>query len=128
MTKFYNKKHKDQSYRINDEVMLSSKNIRMRKAFKKLADKFLDPFKIKAIVGRNAYKLDLLKSYRRIHPTFHVTLLEPYRRREGVVLPEPIDINDEEEWEVEEVLDECVSHGKRLFLMRWRGFSRDQDF
>jgi hypothetical protein len=58
--------------------MLSSRNIRIRKASKKLADKFLSPFRVIVIRGKNIYKLELLKSYRRIHRTFHVTLLELY--------------------------------------------------
>jgi hypothetical protein len=98
--------------------MLSSRNIRMRRASKKLTDKFLGLFRVIAIRGKNAYKLELPKSYSRIHPTFHVTLLEPYQRREGVKLPEPIKIDGEDEWEVERILDTRVVRKKRLFLMR----------
>lgn len=127
MTKFYNRKHIGRSYAVGDDVMLSSKNIRMQKASKKLADKFLGPFKVISILGKNAYKLELLKNYERIHPTFHVSLLEPYRRREGVVLPEAVQIQSEDEWEIEGILDERVSHGKRMFLVRWKGYSRDND-
>jgi hypothetical protein len=50
-----------------------------------------------AIQGKNAYELELPKSYSRIHPTFHVALLELYQRREGVELPELIKINGEDE-------------------------------
>ena len=78
MMKFYNKKHKNKSYRIEDEVMLSLKNIYMRKVSKKLTDKFLRPFKVKKLIGKMAYELKLLLNYERIHSTFHVTLLELY--------------------------------------------------
>jgi hypothetical protein len=78
MAKFYNRHRKGRSYVIRDEVMLSSRNIRMRKVSKKLADKFLSLFRVIAIQGKNAYELELPKSYRRIHRTFHVALLEPY--------------------------------------------------
>jgi hypothetical protein len=44
--------------------MLSSYNIYMQKALKKLTDKFLDSFQIIVIKGKNAYKLTLPKSYR----------------------------------------------------------------
>jgi Chromo (CHRromatin Organisation MOdifier) domain len=80
-----------------------------------------------AIRGKNAYELELPKSYSRIHLTFHVTLLEPYQRREGVELPELIKIDGEDEWEVERILDTRVICKKRLFLMRWKGYTRDND-
>ena len=55
MTKFYNFKHKDKVYKINNEVMLSSKNICMQKASKKLTDKYLSPFRVEALIDKNAY-------------------------------------------------------------------------
>lgn len=128
MTKYYNRKHKDKVYRVGDEVMLASKNIRMRKPSKKLADKFLGPFRVEATVGRNAYRLTLPKMYGRIHPTFPVALLEPYQRREGVVLPDPVEIDGEDEWEVEDVLDARETPaGHKQFLVRWQGFTRESD-
>lgn len=55
MIKFYNKKHKNRFYKVDDEVILSSKNIDMRKASKKLINKFLDSFKIKVIINKSTY-------------------------------------------------------------------------
>ena len=37
--------------------MLALKNIRMRKISRKLADKFLGPFRVLKVVGKAAYKL-----------------------------------------------------------------------
>ena len=52
----------------------------------------------------------------KIHPVFHVSLLEPYkpstipgRTRDP---PPPIVINDENEWEVEEILDSKLRYRK----------------
>jgi hypothetical protein len=58
--------------------MLSSRNIRIRKASKKLVDKYFSSFKVIIIQGKNTYELELPKSYDRIYPTFHVALLELY--------------------------------------------------
>jgi hypothetical protein len=77
--------------------MLSSRNIRMRRVSKKLADKFLRPFPILKKLGQNVYQLKLLKTYGRIHSTFYVSLLEPYRRREGREPLTPIKINNKKE-------------------------------
>ena len=65
--------------------------------------------------------------YGRIHPTFHVTLLEPYKRRDNVVLPDPVEIEKEEEWEVEEVLDTRTMRKNKQYLVRWKGFDRSHD-
>ena len=82
MTEFYNRKRNEKSYKVSDEIMLSSRHIRIRKACKKHADKFIGPFKVVAIIGKNAYRRDFPKSDGRIHPTFHVALLKPYQRRD----------------------------------------------
>ncbi len=55
MKKFYNLKRKNKIYKIRDEVLLLSKNIHIRKVSKKLADKFLELFKIKKLIDKNAY-------------------------------------------------------------------------
>ena len=96
--------------------MLSSRNIRMRKAYKKLVDKYLDPFELIAIRGKHAYELELPKSYGRFHSTFHVALLEPYQRREGIELPEAVEVDGEEEWEVERIPDARATHKERMYL------------
>jgi hypothetical protein len=44
--KYYNAKYKDMSYRIGDQVLVSSQYIRLRKPAKKFTDRFLGPFKI----------------------------------------------------------------------------------
>jgi Reverse transcriptase (RNA-dependent DNA polymerase)/RNase H-like domain found in reverse transcriptase/Integrase zinc binding domain/Chromo (CHRromatin Organisation MOdifier) domain/Integrase core domain len=125
--KYYNNKHKERTYAVGDNVMLSSRHIRLRRASKKLADKFLGPFPITKKFGKNAYQLRLPKTYGRIHPTFHVSLLEPYRERVGRELPEPIEIDNEEEWEVERVLDVKESQSSRMFLVRWKGCTAEED-
>ena len=97
MTKFYNCKHKDKVYKVGDEVMLSSKNIHMQKASKKLTDKYLSPFRVEALIDKNTYQLKLSASYERIHSTFHISLLKPYHRQEGMKLPELIEIEGNNE-------------------------------
>src|ERR1700677_174271 len=62
--------------------MLVVKNINQARPSKKLSDRFLGPFKVVEPVGHQAYRLKLLKTMK-IHPVFHVSLLEPYHRREG---------------------------------------------
>src|SRR3989440_8019729 len=78
--KYYNQGHAPRQYRVGDEVLLSSKNIRLSCSSKKLDNRFLGPFRIIEAIGKQAYWLNLLKAYSRIHSVFHVSLLESYRR------------------------------------------------
>jgi hypothetical protein len=76
--KYYNKKHKDMSYNVRNEILLFSRNIRTRRACKKFNNRFISSFRVMEKVNRNIYKLNLLKQYERLHKTFGVTLLESY--------------------------------------------------
>ena len=105
MAKYYNKGWKPRSYTPGDHILLLSKNIRLRRVSRKLADRYLGPFKVLKAIGRNAYTLALPKKYGRLYNTFYISLLEPYSMREGCEPPEPTEIEGEEEWEVERILD-----------------------
>jgi hypothetical protein len=116
--RYYNKKHKDMSYNVRDEVLLSSRNIRTRRACKKFNNRFISLFRVMEKVNRNTYKLNLLKRYERLYKTFGVTLLEFYRRREGQEPLKPVKIDDKKEWLINSVLEARKSHNKRMFLVR----------
>jgi len=65
-------------FKIGDEVLLSIKNIWIKRIKKKLDYRWLRPFKVvRKTKGNQAYKLELLKLYL-IYPTFYVSLLELY--------------------------------------------------
>ena len=53
--KFYNFKHKNKVYKIDNKVILSSKNICMQKVSKKLADKYFNSFRVEALIDKNIY-------------------------------------------------------------------------
>jgi hypothetical protein len=66
----------------------------------------------------------------KIHLVFHVSLLEPYyeSRIPGQVqapLP-PIQVNGEEEFEVEEILDFKIKNRILYFLIHWRGYDNSE--
>jgi hypothetical protein len=76
----------------------------------KLDYKLLGPYTIIKQVGSQAYKLDLLPNIK-LHPVFHISLLEPAQPTTkaipGHIQPSllPIILDDEEEWEVKEVVN-----------------------
>jgi len=123
MTRYYNKRRKEKSYSPGDLVMLNSKHIRTRRASRKLDDRFIGPFEVLKTIGQNAYTLRLPTRYGRLHNTFHVSLLEPYRMREGREIPAPIEIDGEEEWEIEQILDHKDTAQGTQYLVKWKGFS-----
>ena len=82
MQKAYVDSHcRDISYVEGQEVLLSTKNIRLKKTVdmkRKLMPKWIGPFKISKCVGPVAVRLDLPLGMK-IHNVFHVSLVKPYR-------------------------------------------------
>ena len=127
---WYNKKHEAQHFKVGDWVMLSTKHIRQLRPSMKLADRYAGPFRIEKTIGHQAYKLELPDKWR-IHPVFHVSLLEPHRQREGVdpgahIEPD-IASDGGEDWEVEAVLNERMYRKAKQYLVRWKGWTPAYD-
>jgi transposase InsO family protein len=123
MTKHYNKSHTPLTLKKGSLVGLSTKNLRL-KGSRKLLPRFIGPFRITEAIGTQAYRLSLPEQYDRIHNVFHVSLLEPWTKShsdEAESMPMP-DLEDEEEYEVEEVKDECEIQNEVHFLVKWKGW------
>ena len=74
------------------------------------------------------YKLELPESLK-IHPVFHVSTLRPYTDPASVehqpppsLPPDPISINDHEEFEVECILDHRTHRHQSEYLVKWLGY------
>ena len=76
-------------------------------------------------VSEVSFKLKLPKNIT-IHPVVHVSSLEPYyednkfKRKQSS--PPPIIVNDNEEYELEEILDQRKHYGKIQYLIKWKGY------
>ena len=95
---------------------------------KKLDNQMIGPFWITEQVG-HAYWLDL-PLIMRIHNIFSPDKLWkaaddplPGQVQEP---PEPVEINDDEEWEVEQILDSCIHQKKLQYQVKWLGFNEDR--
>ena len=93
--------------------MLNSKNVKTHRPSKKLDSKRLGPFKIISKINDVAFKLDL-PSTMKIHPVFHVSLLEKVPLssilNRSIPIPSTIIIDDELEYEVDYIIDSDPSH------------------
>ena len=109
---YYDAKHKQIQFQKGDRVWLRSVNVRTERQNRKLDWKQLGPFTVIERLGTQAYRLELPKSMK-IHPVFHVILLEPYKRSDipGRTRdpPPPVIIDSEVEYEVEDILDAKIS-------------------
>ena len=105
--------------KIGDKVWLSSKNIHTTRPTKKLDYKKLGPFKILEKVNNRSYHLDLPQNYK-IHPVFHVSLLEHYQPDQipGRVprRPPPVEVRGEQEYFVKQIEDSRWFRGSLAVL------------
>jgi len=129
---------KPPAYEVGDLVMLNGRNIKTRCPTRKLDHKNHGPFQIEKIVSPLAVRLTLLRKWR-IHNVFHVSLLEPYTTSErraapdpSKVLREPADIEQNEEYDVQEVVSSVErgrGNNKRiLYLVRWLDHPEHKDW
>jgi hypothetical protein len=99
MRLYENKSRRDVTYHEGDLVLLSTANLRAQGASKKLIPKWIGPFEVKDIIGKAAVRLHLSVGHERIHNVFHVSLVKPYKPRDGQqavqVQPLPWLIDDE---------------------------------
>jgi hypothetical protein len=113
-------------FRVGDFVWLIRRHIKTKRPSSKLDYKRLGRFQILEKVSSHAYKLDLPPSMK-VHPVFHISLLEPTSNDPlpGQVLPPPppIEVDEEQYWEVEEVLDSRRYRNRLQYLVRWVGYS-----
>ena len=118
------------NYKIGDQVLLSTRNIRTNQNRKKLGSQRIGPFAIKRIINELTYELEIPKQYK-IHPVFHTSLLEPFKANTipGRIqaIPPPILINDEEEFEVENILDSKFQRKRLYYLVNWKGYPYSQN-
>jgi hypothetical protein len=116
---------KEYIFKKGDLVLLSTKNLPIRRPSKKLDYTYTGPFKIIEVVSTVAYKLELPDTWR-IHNVFHVSLLEPYTTSDKfpsrITSPPPPEIIDgEEEFEVEKILDKRRNKGQTEYFVKWLG-------
>ena len=121
---------KTTTFEVGDKVWLEARNLRRNVVDPKFAPKREGPFKIKKVLSTLSYQLELPKSWK-IHPTFHISLLSPFKETEthgpNYIQPPPELVNGEEEYEVECILKHRGRPKQHSYLVRWKGYGADED-
>jgi hypothetical protein len=132
-SKYADEHRRHVTFGVGDLVLLSTEHLKMKSVVgsPKFAAKYIGPFKVKRVVGSNAYELDLPIQLQ-IHPVLNISRLKQYR--DGMSsfpsrpapsprpAPEVVEADGTSKWEVESILA-CRGHGRRLqYLVRWKGY------
>ena len=121
-----------EEYRVGNKVLISTKDFSMelmKKATKKLTEKFIGPYVVRKIVLENTVELEL-SALLRIHPVVNVRRIVKYKEQvEGQkkIPPSSIEVAGEKEYEVEEILDRQERRGKMRYLVKWKGYTAEEN-
>jgi RNase H-like domain found in reverse transcriptase/Reverse transcriptase (RNA-dependent DNA polymerase)/Integrase zinc binding domain/Chromo (CHRromatin Organisation MOdifier) domain/Retrotransposon gag protein/Zinc knuckle/Retroviral aspartyl protease len=121
--KYYDKNRlSEPTLKEGDKAYLLKRNIRTKRPSAKLDHIRIGPFKILERTSRVNYKLQLPETMK-IHPVFHISLLE--KAPNNIPLnQETIEVEtDTEEYEVEDILDVQKIGKENFYLVKWKGFS-----
>jgi hypothetical protein len=146
-SKYYNRKVKDimqeeedaegnpirvPLFKVGDLVWLNRKNIKTTRPSNKLDHRLLGPFKIIKRVSDLAFTLDLPPTMK-IHPTFGVSLLQPYKEGHPgqTQAPPPLvelDHEGQEQFIPERILDGGQNDdGSFSYLVKWEGYTQQHN-
>jgi len=129
-------KHRQPSrnYIVGQRVWLEATNINFPAApgaTKKLMDRRVGPFKILKKIGPSAYRLQLPRGWKRMHPVFNEALLTPFvppeaEHQKAPPPPPPDIIEGKPEYDVEEVLNSRRQGRNGIqYLVLWKGYPRE---
>lgn len=114
------------AFKVGDQVLLNIRNFRLQSGLcRKLAPRYLGPFKIVQVVGSGklAVKLDLPADLR-IHPVFHVSALKAYNHFGGNYQPPPLPalVDGHLEFEVDCISNTRKEGKQREYRVHWAGY------
>jgi hypothetical protein len=120
-TKYYNQKHQPKLFKHRDLVKLSTKNLQLKN--KKLQPRWIGLLQVLEQISSQAYRLALPGKYARLHNVFPIQAIEDFKTRDD---DQPLmsmpDLEDNEEWEIEEVKEKATIKGTTHYLVKWEGW------
>jgi hypothetical protein len=115
-------------YVVEDIVWLFTKNIKTERSSRKLNHKWIDLYKVKKIIT-DVCQLNLSSSMK-IHDTFHISLLRKVvidsLTRQIQSSSFSVVMNEEEEYEIDDILDNRYHYDKLQYRVAWIDHSSDR--
>ena len=121
------------AYRVGDKVWLDLRNFKVDPARKKKLSELHQQYAVTETIGGSAYRLNTPKG---AHNVFHDSMLRTVAtdplpsQRQDDLQPRPIEVDGEDEYEIEEIIDVRVIRGRgrggplrRQFLCQWKGYA-----
>jgi hypothetical protein len=129
--KYYDARHKQISFNTGDYVLLSTKNLNLKRPKKSLWPKYIGPFQVLEPCGKLAYRLDFPKTWRN-HNVVNVSRLERWKSdhlHDGtVIIPDEVEFEQDQEYEVECILEhEEDPNGLLHYKVKWLGYDNPED-
>ncbi|MBW0554856.1 hypothetical protein O181_094571, partial [Austropuccinia psidii MF-1] len=114
-----------------NKVWLASKDIKTTGPTKNPSERCLGPFEALKKIGSHSYHLKLPQQWNSVHPVCHVSLLEPVKQstipNQHQLPPPPVIAEEQEEWEVAQVLDSKLKRGTLWYLVEWKEFNEEPE-
>src|SRR5258706_7568545 len=133
MKRYYDWSHQSApEYKVGNKVWLSLQNYSSDHPMKKLDHKWAGPFTVTKVISPAAIKLCLSAQEKNIHPIISVSIICPYIPDEIVECPQPLQpgpimVDNQEEYEVKEILDSRFRWGKLWYLVKFIRWSHSDN-
>ena len=117
---------------MGDLVLLSTKDLKWQmegRRTEKLTERFVGPYKVKRVISSNAVELELPRTVK-VHPVVNVSRIRRYREQVQGQKKQPalpVIIEGEEEYEIEKVINKRKRYRKWEYLVRWKGYTAEED-
>jgi hypothetical protein len=113
-------------------MLLFTKDLNIKRPKRSLWPKYVEPFEILELCGKQAYYLKLPSTWR-IHDIINVSCLKkwhgdkhPYER--PVIIPDEVEFENRQEYKVECVLNhEKDAEGVLYYRIKWAGFDNPEE-
>jgi transposase InsO family protein len=127
MISYANKKRKmAPQLKKGDKVYLLTKNLRTTRPSKKLDHVKVGPFLISERISPVNYQLQLPQDAK-IHPVFHISLLEPAHEETPLQNTFHYEVEEDNEYEVERIVDHRGTPNECEYLVKWKGYPETEN-
>jgi Chromo (CHRromatin Organisation MOdifier) domain len=122
--KYYNERHLKAPQFVQDQfVWLLRRNIKTTRPSDKLDHRRLGPYRVIDKISSSSYLLNLPSYLSRLHPVFHVSLLEPYHDPSvfhSHSEPEPFQLADDSALNIHSIYDARKIGHQYEYFVRWK--------